>query len=162
MPESPAPTPTSGTACPSPPPRPGLRDLAREDVRVSPSRLEALETCQLNWVIGDLGGDPGSTTAGLGTIIHAALEHADGADEEALWQQVVGRWGELEFEAGWIEDATRRQARDMVRRLHAYLRRFDAAGGGWSRPSRTSRSRCRSRMPPSTQRCSAATSTGWS
>src|SRR5690606_20265326 len=32
-----------------------LRDLAVEDVRVSPSRLQALEECELNWVIGDLG-----------------------------------------------------------------------------------------------------------
>ena len=54
----------------------------REDVRVSPSRLHTLEECELNWVIGDLGGDPGGTTAGLGTIIHAALEHAEGSDED--------------------------------------------------------------------------------
>jgi RecB family exonuclease len=107
-----------------------LRDLAREDVRVSPSRLEALETCQLNWVIADLGGDPGGATAGLGTIIHAALEHADGApDEQALWDLVAQRWGELEFEAAWVDRATERQARDLVRRLHAYLRRFDGTGG---------------------------------
>jgi hypothetical protein len=39
-----------------------LRDLSREDVRVSPSRLHALEECELNWVIGDLGGDPGGAT----------------------------------------------------------------------------------------------------
>lgn len=106
-----------------------LRDLTREDVRVSPSRLDALETCQLNWVIGDLGGDPGGATAGLGTIIHAALEHATGSDESALWSEVRARWGELEFEAGWIERSTETQARDLVHRLHLYLRRFEASGG---------------------------------
>ncbi len=106
-----------------------LRDLAREDVRVSPSRLQALETCQLDWVIGDLGGDAGSTTAGLGTIVHAALEHAGDADEQRLWQFVTERWGELEFEAPWLDRATRRQARDLVRRLAVYLRGFAAAGG---------------------------------
>jgi superfamily I DNA/RNA helicase/RecB family exonuclease len=106
-----------------------LRDLSREDVRVSPSRLDALETCQLNWVIGDLGGDPGGTTAGLGTIIHAALEHTAGSDEAALWEQVRSRWDELEFEAAWIERATQSQARDLVHRLHLYLSRFEAAGG---------------------------------
>lgn len=106
-----------------------LRDLAREDVRVSPSRLHALEECELNWVIGDLGGDPGSTTAGLGTIIHAALEHAAGTDEEALWAQVEARWGELAFEAPWRERAERTRARDLVRRLHLYLQRFEQSGG---------------------------------
>ena len=81
-----------------------LRDLRIEDVRVSPSRLHTLEECELNWVIGDLGGDPGTATAGLGTIIHAALEHSltpSGAvvDEEQLWAHVQERWGELDFEA---------------------------------------------------------------
>ncbi|KAA9110265.1 ATP-dependent DNA helicase [Microbacterium rhizomatis] len=106
-----------------------LRDLAHEDVRVSPSRLHTLEECELNWVIGDLGGDPGGTTAGIGTIIHAALEHADGTDEESLWRIVEDRWGELSFEAEWRDRAERTRARDLVRRLHLYLRRFDDAGG---------------------------------
>ena len=106
-----------------------LRDLSREDVRVSPSRLHALEECELNWVIGDLGGDPGSTTAGLGTIIHAALEHAEGFDEATLWAQVESRWGELSFEAPWRDRAEQTRARDLVRRLHLYLHRFDQAGG---------------------------------
>lgn len=106
-----------------------LRDLGREDVRVSPSRLHTLEECELNWVIGDLGGDPGSTTAGLGTIIHAALEHAAGIDEASLWAEVDARWGELAFEAEWRDRAERARARDLVRRLHLYLHRFEAAGG---------------------------------
>ncbi|WP_375383890.1 PD-(D/E)XK nuclease family protein [uncultured Microbacterium sp.] len=106
-----------------------LRDLAHEDVRVSPSRLHTLEECELNWVIGDLGGDPGGTTAGIGTIIHAALEHADGSEEESLWRIVEDRWGELSFEAEWRDRAERTRARDLVRRLHLYLRRFDDVGG---------------------------------
>jgi superfamily I DNA/RNA helicase/RecB family exonuclease len=106
-----------------------LRDLEQEDVRVSPSRLHALEECQLDWVIADLGGDRQSTTAGIGTVIHAAMEHADGTDEDALWRAVEERWGELEFESGWRERAERTRARDLVRRLALYLRRFDDAGG---------------------------------
>lgn len=106
-----------------------LRDLAREDVRVSPSRLHTLEECELNWVIGDLGGDPGGTTAGLGTIIHAALEHSAGSDEESLWAEVETRWGELSFEAAWRDRAERTRARDLVRRLHVYLHRFETDGG---------------------------------
>ena len=106
-----------------------LRDLAKEDVRVSPSRLHTLEECELNWVIGDLGGDPGGTTAGLGTIIHAALEHAVDSSEDSLWAQVEARWGELTFEADWRDRAEKARARDLVRRLHLYLRRFEADGG---------------------------------
>jgi superfamily I DNA/RNA helicase/RecB family exonuclease len=106
-----------------------LRDLSREDVRVSPSRLHALEECELNWVIGDLGGDPGGATAGLGTIIHAALEHAESSDEASLWAQVEARWDELTFEAEWRDRAERTRARDLVRRLHVYLRRFEQSGG---------------------------------
>ncbi|MFB8387100.1 ATP-dependent helicase [Microbacterium sp. NPDC055910] len=106
-----------------------LRDLAREDIRVSPSRLHALEECELNWVIADLGGDPGGTTAGVGTIIHAALEHAESNDETALWRQVETRWGELSFEAEWRARAEKERARDLVHRLHLYLRRFEDAGG---------------------------------
>lgn len=105
-----------------------LYDLGSEQARVSPSKLESIDECQLNWVIGDLGGDAGSVTAGLGTLIHAALEHADGADEDALWRAVEERWGELEFEAAWIERAERVRARDLVSRLGRYLRDVEAAG----------------------------------
>ncbi|WP_322411928.1 ATP-dependent DNA helicase [Microbacterium invictum] len=107
-----------------------LRDLEHERVRVSPSRLHALEECELNWLIAELGGDPGNTTAGVGTIIHAALEiAAAGTDEEALWQVVEGRWHELSFDASWQDRAERARARELVRRLARYLRRFDADGG---------------------------------
>ena len=105
-----------------------LYDLDAEAVRVSPSKLEAIGECQLNWVIGDLGGDSGSVGAGLGTLIHAALEHADGADEDALWAAVEARWGELEFDAAWIERTERTRARDLIRRLARYLRDTHAAG----------------------------------
>ncbi|MCJ1706838.1 ATP-dependent DNA helicase [Microbacterium sp. VKM Ac-2923] len=106
-----------------------LRDLEREDVRVSPSRLHALEECELDWVIADLGGDRGGTTAGIGTIIHAALETAATPSEDDLWAVVEERWGELAFDAVWRERAERTRARDLVRRLAVYLRRFDDAGG---------------------------------
>ncbi|OZD46329.1 DNA helicase [Rhodococcus sp. 06-1477-1B] len=106
-----------------------LRDLTREDVRVSPSRLHALEECELDWVIADLGGDRGGTTAGIGTIIHAALETAASSSEDDLWAVVDERWGELVFDAPWRARAERTRARDLVRRLATYLRRFDDAGG---------------------------------
>ncbi|MBA8817328.1 superfamily I DNA/RNA helicase/RecB family exonuclease [Microbacterium halimionae] len=106
-----------------------LRDISREDIRVSPSLMHTIEECQLNWVIGDLGGDPGGAVAGLGTIIHAALETADSISEESMLRVVDARWGELEFESPWRDRAERARAQDLVRRLHVYLRRFEAEGG---------------------------------
>ena len=105
-----------------------IRDLDAEPLRISPSRIHALEQCQLDWVIGDLGGDPGGAVAGLGTLLHAALEHADAADPEALWAFVEEGWSQLEFEAAWIDEAERRRARDLVTRLAAYLRDTERAG----------------------------------
>ena len=105
-----------------------LYDLSAEPARVSPSKLEAIDECQLNWVIGDLGGDAGSVGAGLGTLLHAALEHAEGADEDALWASVEARWGELAFDAAWIERTERTRARDLIARLGRYLRDAEAAG----------------------------------
>lgn len=106
-----------------------LRDLRSEHMRVSPSRLETIEECALNWVVADLGGDARTVVAGLGTIIHAALEEAVSSDEAALWEVVETRWGELEFESPWRERAEQTRARDLVRRLALYLRRFEASGG---------------------------------
>ncbi|WP_223720747.1 ATP-dependent DNA helicase [Microbacterium sp. cx-55] len=105
-----------------------LHDPRAESVRVSPSRVEALEQCQLDWVIGDLGGDPGTMTAGLGTLLHHALETAE-PDADSLWAAVAARWSELEFDAPWRERAERARAQDLVRRLSRYLREFEAQGG---------------------------------
>lgn len=105
-----------------------LHDPQVEKIRISPSRVEALEQCQLDWVIGDLGGDPGTMTAGLGTLLHHAMETA-APDEASLWAAVAERWPELEFDAPWRERAERARAQDLVRRLARYLREFEAQGG---------------------------------
>ncbi|MDJ1113502.1 ATP-dependent helicase [Microbacterium dauci] len=106
-----------------------LRDLDVAPVRVSPSRIHALEECQLDWVIGDLGGDPGTATAGVGTLLHAALEHIAVSDEAALWAFVDARWSQLDFESGWVDESERRRARDLVSRLASYLRDVERSGG---------------------------------
>ncbi len=105
-----------------------LFDLEVEQARLSPSKLQAIEDCQLNWVIGELGGDGGGVVAGVGTLIHAALETAEGHDEESLWTAVERRWGELEFDADWIERTERARARDLISRLSRYLRDVEADG----------------------------------
>lgn len=106
-----------------------LHDLTRGPVRVSPSRLEGFEKCGLDWAVRTLGGDTRSFSSGLGTILHAAMEEAPQGELDALRAVVDARWGELEFEAPWLERQERVWADTLVRRLHSYLRRFHHEGG---------------------------------
>jgi superfamily I DNA/RNA helicase/RecB family exonuclease len=106
-----------------------LRDPARGPVHVSPSRLEGFETCALDWAIRALGGDTRSWSAGVGTILHAALEEVPGGEEHLLQAVVDRRWGELDFEAPWMGEKERAWATELVGRLHAYLARFHREQG---------------------------------
>lgn len=106
-----------------------LHDLERGPVRVSPSRLEGFEKCGLDWAIRALGGDTRSFSSGLGTILHAAMEEAPDGDLAALQRIVDERWGDLEFEAPWLERQEHAWATRLVGRLHVYLARFRREGG---------------------------------
>ena len=106
-----------------------LHDLDRAPVRVSPSRLEGFEACGLDWAIRTLGGDSRSFSAGLGTILHAAMEEAPGGAIDDLQRIVDERWGELQFEAPWLERQEHAWAQRLVRRLHVYLDRFQREEG---------------------------------
>jgi superfamily I DNA/RNA helicase len=106
-----------------------LHDLTRAPVRVSPSRLEGFEKCGLDWAIRALGGDTRSFSSGLGTILHAAMEEVPGGEKEELERIVDERWGELEFEAPWLERQERVWAGRLVERLARYLERFHREAG---------------------------------
>ncbi|TFB84824.1 ATP-dependent helicase [Cryobacterium algoricola] len=100
-----------------------------EPVRVSPSKMAAVETCPLHWAIGRLGGGSSNTAANLGTIIHAVMEESTDRRPEALWQAVDERWGELRFDAEWQSEVQRADARNLTDRLASYLFDFEHAGG---------------------------------
>ncbi|MGO1919995.1 MAG: ATP-dependent helicase [Microbacterium sp.] len=109
-----------GTAAPST--AAPLHDLTVEGARVSPSRMESFEECELHWAISALGGDtvlPAS--AGIGTIIHEAMEKTPDGDIERMRAVVAEHWGELDFETEWISRKERRRADLYVDRLHDYL-----------------------------------------
>ncbi|HOA86014.1 MAG TPA: ATP-dependent DNA helicase [Microbacteriaceae bacterium] len=120
-----------------------LRDLHTEHVTVSPSRLDAFRTCEVDWAVRELGGEKRNASTGVGTLIHSAMElmtvgradapEAPGADApwdaQTLWAAVAERWDELDFEADWLSRSTKANAQRMVQRLHGYLRGFAAAGG---------------------------------
>ncbi|WP_343999775.1 ATP-dependent DNA helicase [Microbacterium paludicola] len=107
-----------------------LRDLDAGPARVSPSRMEAFEECGLGWVIDGLGGSTVTPpSAGIGTILHAALERFPDGDLEGLRSVVDERWPELDFETPWIATKERARADLYVERLHSYLRAVRADGG---------------------------------
>lgn len=106
-----------------------IHDLHRAPVSISPSRVEAFEECGLDWAIRELGGDSRTFSAGLGTILHAAMETAPDGTFELLDAIVEERWGELDFEADWLSKQERQWATTLTRRLASYLREFAARGG---------------------------------
>ncbi|MGB4137100.1 MAG: PD-(D/E)XK nuclease family protein, partial [Microbacterium sp.] len=107
-----------------------LHDLAREAARVSPSRLESFEECGVNWVISALGGDAVMPpSAGIGTIVHEAMEKAPEGDLDVMRAVVEEHWPELDFETEWIGRKERRRADQYVDRLHSYLGEVRRDGG---------------------------------
>lgn len=111
-----------------------LRTEGDDPVRVSPSRMEAFETCELHWLIDRLGGSTKNTASSLGSIIHAVAERAGAAPDadlgpDALLADVESRWAELPFESEWQSGVEHAKAADLTSRLSAYLREFRASGG---------------------------------
>ncbi|WP_435743750.1 ATP-dependent helicase [Microbacterium sp. PMB16] len=107
-----------------------LRDLAVAGARVSPSKMESFEECGLNWVVSSLGGDTVMPpTAGIGTIVHEAMERVPDGDLEQMRAIVAEHWPELDFETEWIGRKERRRADLLVDRLHSYIGEVRADGG---------------------------------
>lgn len=107
-----------------------LRDLAATGARVSPSAVESYEECGLNWVVSALGGDTVMPpTAGIGTIVHEAMERVPDGDLERMRAIVEEHWPELDFETAWIGRKERRRADLFVDRLHSYLGEVARDGG---------------------------------
>lgn len=107
-----------------------LHDLSVEAARVSPSRMESFEECELNWVVSALGGDTVlPPSAGIGTIVHEAMEKVPDGDLERMRAILAEHWPELDFETAWIGRKERRRADQYIDRLHAYLDDVATEGG---------------------------------
>lgn len=107
-----------------------LHDLAAEAARVSPSRMESFEECELNWAVSALGGDTVMPpSAGIGTIIHEAMEQVPDGELDRLRDVLAEHWPELDFETAWIGRKERRRADLYIDRLHSYLSDVAADGG---------------------------------
>lgn len=107
-----------------------LIDAHERPVRVSPSMMQTFEDCGLDWAIRMLGGDTSkSASTGIGTILHAALEASPGGDIDEMRRVVDERWGELEFEAGWLEKQSRDRVELSLQNLHRYASATTSDGG---------------------------------
>ncbi len=97
---------------------------------MSPSAVESYEECGLNWVVSALGGDTVMPpTAGIGTIVHEAMERVPDGDLARMREIVEEHWPELDFETAWIGRKERRRADLFVDRLHSYLGEVTRDGG---------------------------------
>ncbi|MFD5215707.1 ATP-dependent helicase [Microbacterium sp. NPDC058345] len=107
-----------------------LRDLAIDAARVSPSKMETFEECGLGWVVAALGGDTVlPPAAGIGTIIHEAMERHPDGELERLREVLAEHWPELDFDTEWIGRKERRRADQFIDRLHRYLGDVRRDGG---------------------------------
>jgi superfamily I DNA/RNA helicase len=107
-----------------------LHDLTVDAARVSPSRMESFEECELNWAVSALGGDTVMPpSAGIGTIIHEAMEQVPDGELDRLRDVLAEHWPELDFETAWIGRKERRRADLYIDRLHSYLSDVAEEGG---------------------------------
>lgn len=96
-----------------------------EQVPVSPSVIEKLIDSPLDWFLERVAGSDSGVIAGVGTIVHWAMETATEPTKEALWAAVEKRWGELLFEAPWLAERQRRIAERFTEALAEYLQDFE-------------------------------------
>lgn len=96
-----------------------------EQVRVSPSRVDAFLRCQLRWFLEQVGASGSSSTAqSIGTLVHAVAEEAVDAatsGEQALLARLDELLPTVELGRGWAADQHVTKARAMVRRLALWL-----------------------------------------
>jgi superfamily I DNA/RNA helicase/RecB family exonuclease len=101
-----------------------------EAVRVSPSKVEAFDTCSLRWFLESGVGVAGSTGPAqvVGSLVHALAELGSGADaldEAALTARLDDVLPELDLGAPW---AVRRRREEAVEQLRKFLRWQQALG----------------------------------
>ncbi|MBB5618631.1 PD-(D/E)XK nuclease family protein [Microcella frigidaquae] len=101
-----------------------------EVVSISPSKLEAIETSPLDWFLDTIAPREAGPQTGIGTIVHAAMQHAVDPDLDAIWAEIESRWSELVFDAPWLAEQQRRLARRYAVGVAAYLRDAEQEGRG--------------------------------
>ncbi|SDN51917.1 Superfamily I DNA or RNA helicase [Actinomyces ruminicola] len=97
---------------------------AGQEIRISPSDVEAITKCPLKWFLQRNGGGTGTSDAQrVGMLVHGLAERAEREwlRGEALRQALEEALPELGYPDTWLGDLARQRVRDMVERLDAYL-----------------------------------------
>ncbi|MCH1882628.1 UrvD/REP family ATP-dependent DNA helicase [Agrococcus sp. ARC_14] len=103
---------------------------ATEPVHVSPSALQGLDECQVSWAVDRLAGSTSNRAAGLGTIVHEAVEQHDATDASALQAAIEARFGELAHESSWEAARQRADVAPMAAAIAHYFQIL--RGQGWT------------------------------
>ena len=92
---------------------------AGEQVRLSPSQVEAFTRCGLRWLLESAAGAGRSDVLRhLGTVIHAAaVLAAGGASDGEISSRIDDIWHHLDFGSVWYSAKQREQAERMVRKF---------------------------------------------
>ena len=114
----------------------GMRDITGEHrplfpdgaVNVSPSGLENFQASALDWFVESVASGASTISMSMGTLIHWVAEKATVFDVESLKALVDRRWGELSFEAPWVNESQRAIADTLVSGLSDYLTRSEQGG----------------------------------
>jgi len=95
---------------------------AGEQVRLSPSQVEAFTRCGLRWLLESAAGAGRSDVLRhLGTVIHAAaVLAAGGASDTEISSRIDDIWHHLDFGSVWYSVKQREQAEKMVRKFLAW------------------------------------------
>ncbi|WP_062213124.1 UrvD/REP family ATP-dependent DNA helicase [Demequina oxidasica] len=91
-------------------------------VRVSPSRVDAVERCALKWALESAGGSKESTQAqDLGTLIHEIAAALPSGTETELFAEFERRWPDVGGLETWAQRVDYQRARAMIKKLAAYI-----------------------------------------
>ncbi|MFI7588435.1 ATP-dependent helicase [Spongisporangium articulatum] len=100
-----------------------------EQVSISPSQVEQYQRCALRWLLEQSGGRrPSSSAQELGNLVHELAEEVPDGDRATLLALLEERFDRLGLGSGWVADAEKARARQMVEKLAQYVAKSKAAG----------------------------------
>jgi superfamily I DNA/RNA helicase/RecB family exonuclease len=101
-----------------------------ERVRVSPSKVERIESCPLRAVLESAGGTSESGSAQrIGTLVHAAAAENPQGPAEAVMSAIEARWPELGLRDNWWGSHLKARVAEMADRFAEYA--SGASHEGW-------------------------------